>query len=303
MSTHILSAIDVGSNSVRMMLAAESDGHIAVLNTQRITTRLLNGVENGLLSGESVDRTAQAVAELCGMARAQGADLIDAFGTSALRDAQNREDFSDRTEELCGLRVKLISGVEEAQLAYAGAGPEGKCGVIDIGGGSTELIVGNDGQMLRAHSAQLGAVRLAGELCGREDPDEMCALAETRLHETVDIVCTDHPDKWIGVGGTITTLAAMTKRVARYSPDAIDNFPLTEETVESWLHALCEMPVEERRLLVGINPQRADIIAHGTAILLTVMRMTHAGTVHACDHDNLEGYIRRCMLPRLHAQS
>ena len=300
---HILSAIDVGSNSVRMMLACERNGQIFVLSTHRITTRLLNGVQNGILSGESVERTAQAVAELCGIARSKGAHLIDAFGTSALRDAANRESFSDRTEELCGLRVRLISGVEEAQLAYAGAAPSGKCGVIDIGGGSTELIVGSDGQMLRAHSAQLGAVRLSGELCGREDPEEMCALSEKRLRETVDRVCTDLPDKWIGVGGTITTLAAMTKKVERYSPDAIDDFALTPETVESWMHNLRRMPVEERRRLPGINPQRADIIVHGAAILLTVMRMTGADAVHACDHDNLEGYIRRCMLPLLGASS
>lgn len=297
--SHILAAIDVGSNSVRLMLASENDGQLSTLSTHRITTRLLSGVQNGILAGDSLERTAQAVAELCGIARDGHADLIDAFGTSALRDALNREVFSDRTEALCGLRVRLISGVEEAQLAYAGAAPSGSCGVIDIGGGSTELIVGADGQMLRAHSAQLGAVRLSGELQGRENPAEMCALAEERLLKTIETVCTHAPDKWIGVGGTITTLAAMTKQVERYSPEAIDDFPLTTDIVEDWLRRLSRMPVDERRRLVGINPQRADIIAYGAAILLTVMRMAPAATVHACDHDNLEGYIRRCMLPRL----
>lgn len=294
-------AIDVGSNSVRLMVARSEGDRLSVLHTGRITTRLMNGVINGELAGESVENTALAVAAHAETARQMGADLIHAFGTSALRDAKNSQSFSDRTEALCGLRVNIISGVEEAQLAYAGAAPTGKCGVIDIGGGSTELIVGADGQMLRAHSAQLGAVRLMNELDGRQNPEEMVEAAAERLKKTVQTVCTDAPDKWIGVGGTITTLAAMSKKVSKYTPNAIQDYPLTEELIEKWLKSLCEMPVEERRLLIGLTPNRADIIPYGTAILLAVMRSAKASPVHACDHDNLEGYIRRNMLPALSA--
>ena len=238
MKNKTCAAIDVGSNSVRLMVARSEGGHLTVLHTGRITTRLMNGVANGVLQGESVENTALAVAEHVETARKMGADLIHAFGTSALRDAKNSDHFSDRTEALCGLRVNIISGVEEAQLAYAGAAPAGKCGVIDIGGGSTELIVGQDGQMLRAHSAQLGAVRLMNELGGRQDPEEMVAAAEARLQKTVETVCTDAPDKWIGVGGTITTLAAMSKKVSKYTPHAIEDYPLTGELTEKWLKSL-----------------------------------------------------------------
>lgn len=296
MKNGIYAAIDVGSNSVRLMVAQNEGDRLTILHTGRITTRLMNGVKDGILSGESVEATAQAVAAHTETARSLGADLIHAFGTSALRDAQNSADFSDRTQALCGLRVRIISGVDEAQLAYAGAAPDGKCGVIDIGGGSTELIIGADGQMLRAHSAQLGAVRLMNELNGRLNPEEMVRAATERLQKTVDIVCTDAPDKWIGVGGTITTLAAMSKKVSKYTPNAIYDYPLTEECIRDWLKWLCEMPVEQRRFLIGLTPNRADIIPYGTAILLAVIRSAKADPVHACDRDNLEGYIRKNML-------
>lgn len=298
MKTVTCAAIDVGSNSVRLMVARSEGGQLTVLHTGRITTRLMNGVKEGILSGESAEATAQAIAAHAETARSLGANLIHAFGTSALRDAKNSDEFSARTQALCGLPVRIISGVEEAQLAYAGAAPEGKCGVIDIGGGSTELIVGENGQMLRAHSAQLGAVRLMNELGGRLHPEEMVKAAAERIKKTVEIVCTDAPDKWIGVGGTITTLAAMSKKVSKYTPHAIEDYPLTEELAEKWLHSLCEMPVEERRFLIGLTPNRADIIPYGAAILLAVMRSAKADPVHACDHDNLEGYIRKNMLDK-----
>jgi len=298
MKTVTCAAIDVGSNSVRLMVARSENGQLTVLHTGRITTRLMNGVKDGVLSGESVEATAQAVAAHTETARSLGADKIHAFGTSALRDAKNSLEFSERTLSLCGLPVKTISGVEEAQLAYAGAAPDGHCGVIDIGGGSTELIIGADGQMLRAHSAQLGAVRLMNELGGRLHPEEMVKSASERLQKTVQTVCTDAPAKWIGVGGTITTLAAMSKKVSKYTPHAIEDYPLTEALVEKWLYCLCEMPVEERRFLIGLTPNRADIIPYGAAILLAVMRSAKADPVHACDHDNLEGYIRKNMLDK-----
>ncbi len=296
MNASVYAAIDVGSNSVRLMVARAEGDQLTVIHTARIVTRLMNSVKDGRLSGETALLTAQAVAGHVNAARELGAEKIEAFGTSALRDARNGHEFSELTESLCGVGVKIIPGVEEAQLAYAGAAPHGKCGVIDIGGGSTELIIGADGQMLRAHSAQMGAVRLMNSLEGRLDPAEMISAAEKQLIQTVDAVCTDSPEKWIGVGGTITTLAAMTKKVDKYTPNAIHDFPLTARTADEWLHRLCSMPIEERRTIVGLPPARADIIPYGAAILSAVMRLAKADPVHACDHDNLEGYIRRNML-------
>jgi len=299
MNKYTCAAIDIGSNSVRLMVACEESGTLNVLRRGRFTTRLMNGVHNGLLGGESVEATALAVADHVRTARDLHADEIHAFGTSALRDARNPELFTDRVEALCGVKVRIISGIDEARLAYAGAAPQGKCGVIDIGGGSTELIVGQDGQMLRAHSAQAGAVRLMNLLGGSIDPARMTQTAAKLLEETVRTVCTSAPERWIGVGGTITTLAAMTRRVDKYMPDAVNNTPLTKELVREWLLRLCAMSTQERCSLVGLQASRADIIPYGTAILLSVMEGAPAHTVYACDHDNLEGYIRGVMLPRI----
>ncbi len=296
MTPRILAAIDVGSNSVRLMVARAEGGTLTPLKTGLITTRLMNGIQNGRLTGDPVLRTAEAVAEHTETARAMGAIIIDAFGTSALRDAENRDEFSVLTERLCGIRVRVISGEEEAQLAYAGAAPEGNACVVDIGGGSTELIAGREGLMLRAHSAQIGAVRLMNLVDGRLNAEEMCVIATDRLRETIHNVCTEKAERWIGVGGTITTLAAMTKKVSKYSPGAVEHFPLTESAAANWLERLCAMSLEQRRNLVGLPLARADIIPYGAAILLSLMRAAQADPILACDRDNLEGYMRRHML-------
>ncbi|MBQ2957993.1 MAG: Ppx/GppA family phosphatase [Clostridia bacterium] len=292
MQTRTYAAIDIGSNSVRLMVARAEGDNLNILTTERFTTRLLNGLKDGFLTGDPAEQTAQAVAAHAETARSMGAHVIEAFGTSALRDAKNGSGFCEYASSLSGVNVMIISGVEEAQLAYAGAAPRGSCGVIDIGGGSTELIIGSDGKMLRAHSAQMGAVRLCNMLSGRLNPEEMVARAKEALHETVRTVCTSSPDKWVGVGGTITSLAAMTKKVSKYTPGAIEDFPITEDITSDWLRRLCGMPVEERRELIGLTPNRADIIPFGAAILLAVIQETGADPVHACDRDNLEGYIR-----------
>ena len=112
MNENICAAIDVGSNSVRLMVARTDGDRLSVLKTGLITTRLMNGVENGILSPESIERTALAVAEHAASALSLGATLIHAFGTSALRDAKNSAAFSARTEQLCGVHVNVISGVE-----------------------------------------------------------------------------------------------------------------------------------------------------------------------------------------------
>ena len=296
MTTRVLAAIDIGSNSVRLLTARVGEAALTPLRRSLATTRLIAGMRDGRLSGEALARTAEAVAGFAEAARALGAGRIDAFGTSALRDAANRDEFAALVRKKCGLAVRVISGEEEARLAYAGAAPEGRRGVIDIGGGSTEMIVGADGVTRRARSAQMGAVRLMSLLDGRQDPEEMLAAAAEGLKETAGFVCAEPADKWIGVGGTITSLAAMTKKVEKYTPGAIEDFPLTRETAGDWLRRLAGMPVEERLGLTGLPPARADIIPYGAAILLAAMELGGIGRVHACDHDNLEGYIRLHML-------
>jgi len=297
MQKRVMGVIDVGSNSLRLMVAQADGPRFEVLHTSRVTTRMISGLENGYLNDGTIEQNAQAVCQLAGEAKAHGADSVYAFGTSAMRDALNRETLNDRVQQLCSLRISVMSGEEEAQLAYGGCAPEGRCGVMDIGGGSTEVLCGQDGQVGFAVSARMGAVRLMNALQGdSSDPDVMIAAAREVISPVFSGVREQTVDRWMGVGGTITTLAAMTWRVSKYSPHAIENCPLEKEAVRRWLSHLTGMTVEERKQIIGLPPHRADVIPFGVAILCAVMDETGAQAVYATDHDNLEGYIRQRLL-------
>lgn len=298
-----VAAIDVGSNSVRLMAAQVRGRAIDVLERQRRTTRLLSGIEGGLLTDDAIETTARAIADFACVARALRCQTIRAFGTSAMRDARNTDQLSDRCEALCGLRVELVSGEEEARLSYAGAvcaddARAGTVGVADIGGGSTELLCGRDGVVLTSISMRIGAVRLMGALDAAPWRERASAA---RALEAAESVVLPHAarireaaaERWIGVGGTITALAAMTKQVPRYEPGAIEGFSLTRERVATWLDALFAMSPAERRAIPGLSANRADIIPAGCAILLAVMRLADIPALCASDHDNLEGFIRK----------
>ena len=135
--------------------------------------------------------------------------------------------------------------------------------------------------------------RLAGD---DSDPVRLIEAAREVVHPVVAPAKSLGERRWLGVGGTITTLAAMDKKVSKYTPGAIENWPVTLENTLGWLDRLCAMTLAERRGLVGLPERRADIIPYGAAILAAVMRRLGLRAVHACDHDNLEGYIRRHMM-------
>ena len=266
MQARILGAIDVGSNSIRLMVARVADHKVEVLATRRITTRMILGVVDGYLTGEAIERNAQAIASLAGEAREKGAEEVLAFGTSAMRDAKNRGALIERTREMCG--------------------------VIDIGGGSSEVLCGRDGQVRFAASAQMGAVRLMNRLAGDDsDPVRLIEAAREVVHPVVAPAKSLGERRWLGVGGTITTLAAMTWGVSKYTPDAIENCPITREGARAWLDRLCSLTVEQRKDIKGLPAHRADVIAFGAAILCAVMDEVGAQVVYATDHDNLEGML------------
>lgn len=293
MQGRILGAVDVGSNSIRLMVARVADQRVQVLATRRITTRMILGVKEGVLSAQAIESNAQAVAELALNARAQGAEAVFAFGTSAMRDAVNRDELIRRAQALCGVEIEVLSGEEEAQMAYGGCAPSGRCGVIDIGGGSSEVLCGQDGRVRFAASAQMGAVRLMQRMDGDDsDAERLILEARRALSPVVAPAREQAVERWIGVGGTITTLAAMTWRVSKYAPDAIEQCPLTRAGAEDWLRRLVSLGLEERRQIPGLPAHRADVIPFGAAILCAVMEETGAQTVYATDHDNLEGFLR-----------
>lgn len=249
---------------------------------------------DGELDARSMERTLDAIKTLSEEARALGASEISGFGTSAMRDGyKNSRALIERAAEM-GVTVRVLSGEEEARLAYLGAAPGGSAGVIDIGGGSTEFMTGRDGKVLVASSAQMGAVRLKESSGGETDRDKLFAMARAALEPSAREALKFPPqDGWVAVGGTFTALAAMELGLKRYEGEKVQGFRLTAEAVQRWLTRLTAMSQEERLKIPGLIPERADIIPFGAAIAAACFDLIGQPSVSISDRDNLLGYLRR----------
>lgn len=292
-----MAAIGIGSNSVRLLVAdAAANGTITPVLRDRCGTRLFAGLEGGYLTEDSMEVSASASRELERKAREAGAGKIYIFATSAVRDARNGEVFAERVRSMTGLQLDICTGEQEALLSYAGAAKPGLCGMIDIGGGSTELTVGLDGEAMAAVSLQMGAVRLwrLRRIANREDFYAVIEAAQAILRAGAQPVlrCV-RPDVWVGVGGTFTTLAAMDRGITSFDRALVEGHALTREVVLSWGERLAPMGVEERKQMPGLQPQRADIVVHGIAVLAACMEKLAIEAILVSDHGNLDGYLRR----------
>ena len=291
-----VAVIGIGSNSVRMLVASVAAGEIHRLRRAREGTRLFAGLDEGRnLSAEAMAKSCAAVKAMADSARAEGIENIHLFATSATRDAANQADFSALLLREIGLTLEICSGDTEAALSFFGATDGGDSGVIDIGGGSTEIIVGNGMDVRCGFSCQMGAVRLAGRLPIRDHGDlpavqQVAAdiLEESlRLHPALTL-----PSAWRGTGGTFTTLAAMMKGIHWTDRTYMHGTVLTKEFIQRIARDLADMPVEERKLLPGLQPNRADIIVHGICILLAVMDRLGIETITVSEYGNLDGYVK-----------
>lgn len=291
-----VAVIGIGSNSVRMLVCAVEDGTIRRLHRDREGTRLFSGLDaQGRLSAPAMEASAAAVRRMAESARAEGCESIDLFATSATRDAANQADFAALLRRQSGLTLEVCSGEREAALSFFGAAGSQFSGVIDIGGGSTEVIVGKGMNVHCGFSCQMGAVRLAGLLPIRDHGDLPAVqqiaddiLAEAlRQHPTLTL-----PPLWIGTGGTFTTLAAMMKGIRWTDRTYMHGTVLPIGFIQSAARDLADMPIEERKRLPGLQPNRADIIVHGMCILLTCMTRLGMDHITVSEYGNLDGYVR-----------
>ena len=274
--------IDIGSNSVRLMLCVEGKE-----SQQLETTRLGQGVAERMLQKEPIRRTVDAICRFYAMAKEAGCETVYAFATSAVRDALNREELLVPVRISTGLEIDVIPGEVEAQLAYMGAAQGRRACVIDIGGASTELVAG-DGKVEKAVSLQVGAVRLK-DRCGQDR-----AAAEAFLEEMYtaqkDAFAAYRDAPFLGIGGTVTTLAAMQCGMTVYEESRIHGYVLRHDEMRAWVDKLWDMPVEER-VFPGLKITRRDIIAHGLLILERFMTVFEREEVVVSTGDNLHGYL------------
>ncbi len=292
-----VAAIGIGSNSVRMLVAQVQSGRGRRIRRDRAGTRLFAGLdERRMLSRESMESTVAAVAVMARSAREEGAAEVSLFATSATRDAANSAELAAMLRAAAGVELEICSGEEEAALSFLGATDCGHTGVIDIGGGSTEVIVGTGLDVEHSFSCQMGAVRLF-RLLPIACEDDLAAVE--RMAEDIlmkQLAChpgLSAPDRWIGTGGTFTTLAAMTRGISWSDRRFIHGTALTMEDVRRQARLLAGMTLEERLRLPGLQPNRADIAAHGFCILLACMRRLGIARIDVSEYGNLDGYIKR----------
>ncbi len=289
--------IGIGSNSVRM-LAADIQGDVGHrLGRFRAATRLFAGLdEHRMLSEEAMERTCSAVMTQAGQARKLGAEELSIFATSATRDAANGAAFADMIRERTGCELQICSGDEEAELSFLGATDGGDCGVIDIGGGSTEVIAGEGSRMQGSFSCQMGAVRLFRliDIHSRADIPTAIDAARGVLRDRLALYPDfPHPSRWWGTGGTFTALAALARDVPWEERANMHGTMLSRARVRTEAEFLSELSVQERLRLPSLQPGRADIVVHGICILLACMEELEIERLTVSEYGNLDGFLRK----------
>ena len=291
-----LACIGIGSNAIRLLCAEWNEGALCVISRERRGTRLFAGLVDGALTEQSMKSSVDAVAELAQIARRDGAQEIFVFATSAVRDASNGAQFTARCEAAAGTAVEIITGEQEAVLSYMGASEGGRCGVVDIGGGSTEFTLGDGDDVIGAVSLQMGAVRMNAQqpVVKLEDYEQTVERCMKIIRRDAQALLACRPmHSWAGVGGTMTTLGAMQRRVPLFDPDTCEGMIMTRAEVASWGRRLARMSMAERRQVAGLMPHRADIIPSGIAILEAAMRCFGMTELRLSAHGNMDGFLKK----------
>jgi exopolyphosphatase/guanosine-5'-triphosphate,3'-diphosphate pyrophosphatase len=280
-----VAAVDLGTNSTRLLVADVEDGRVEEVERRLEITRLGEGVDRRrLLRPTAIARVRNCLVEYRRAAESLGAERILAVATSAVRDAENGEAFLGEIEWSYGFSTRLLGGDEEALLTFRGVAAEREVAegtlVVDIGGGSTELILGG-AQGVESHaSLDIGCVRLT-ERFG-EDVDA-CAAHVGSVLPRLDV------RQAIGVAGTVTALAALDLGLVDYEPQRVHGHRLSRDGVVRQLERLAALPLEERRRVPGLEPERAPVIVAGAVILREVLDRYGREEIEASERDILDG--------------
>lgn len=297
-----LAAIDMGTNSSRLLMVSCSKGKIRVLKRKLITTRLGEGVDQfGMLKQKAIKRAIKAVKQFKSEIKKIGdIQKIEMVGTSALRDVGNAVELVELIEKETGYNLEIIDGQEEAYLTYCGVRLdccEQKPLVIDIGGGSTEFIWEEDDKTY-FKSLNIGAVRMTERFIS--DPESPFLTSEyenlaSEIYKLLDReLSTSFNDRLvIGVGGTITTLAAMDLKLEQYNRNKIHGHILKTKQIKNLLHKIGRLKLKERKEVRGLQPERADIIIVGTVILEMIVKYMNLDKIAVSEFDLLFGLIYR----------
>ncbi|TML99979.1 MAG: Ppx/GppA family phosphatase [Actinobacteria bacterium] len=293
--------VDIGTNSTRLLAADVAPEGVTVLDRESIVTRLGQGVDaTGRLADEAMDRVRDALTQYRERLDALRTERDVAVLTSAVRDAANGPAFVDEVASRFGLRAQVLAGDEEARLTFLGATSERDPDdptavvVIDIGGGSTELVEGHGRRMDFHVSTQAGVVRQTERHIKSDPPrhEELEALADDVRAVYAAAVPDDvraAVDRAIAVAGTATSLAAIDLELDPYDPERVHGHTLMRGRIEELLARLAQMPLAERRKVTGLHPDRAPTIVAGCVLLIEALRLFGLQSVEISEHDILRG--------------
>jgi exopolyphosphatase / guanosine-5'-triphosphate,3'-diphosphate pyrophosphatase len=291
--TRRLAALDIGSNSTRLLVVDADGERLQEVERLLTITRLGHGVDaNGRLAEDAMERVSRCVGRYAERASELGSETPLAVATSAVRDAANGREFLARLEREHGVRTQPLRGEDEARLTLRGVASgrslDGSIVVCDIGGGSTELIGGTGDDVRFAVSLDMGCVRLS-ERHLHDDPPTREQIVSVR-EEVTQLIPGDVPaGDLIGVAGTITTLATIDLGLDEEVPELVDGHVLERGTVEEELERLAGLPLDRRREVRGLMPERAPTIVAGAAILAQLMQELGAERLSVSERDILHG--------------
>ncbi|GGF33013.1 Ppx/GppA phosphatase family protein [Williamsia phyllosphaerae] len=305
----VVAAVDCGTNSIRLLIARRGDDGLVDLHREMRVVRLGEGVDaTGSFTDAAVARTRAALSDYAAIMADHHVTAVRMVATSATRDASNRGEFFDMTRELldpivAGSVAEVITGDEEARLSFAGAVGEfdtadGPFVVTDLGGGSTEVVLGRDGDVTAAFSANIGCVRLTERVLASDPPtaDEITTargVVRDELARAFGAVPVAQASTWVGVAGTMTTLAALAADLSTYDPELIHRSRMSFERLREVCERLIAMTRAERAALGPMHPGRVDVIGGGSLVTLELASVLEAEAgiteLVVSEHDILDG--------------
>lgn len=288
-----VAAIDIGTNTVLLLVAEKRDGKLVAVEEHATITRLGQGVDKTrTLAPEAVERTNACLDEYAEIVRRLGVTRTDVVGTSAMRDAGGGEAVRAHVKARFGVEARTISGDEEARLTFGGALsglslPDGRVVVFDIGGGSTEVVDGDrtTRAIAFAHSYDVGSVRLTERHVKSDPPtdEERVAVSRTASDAFASVPASVRGAPVVGIAGTVTTLAAVSLGMSTYDGSRVHGHVMALSELERVVDMLARVPLEQRKTIAGLEPKRADVIIAGGLVALAFLRHVGAPSVVVSD--------------------
>lgn len=290
------SVVDLGTNSARLMVARRENG-LAVSEYKTLRTIRIgeNMVSEKIITDAAMWRTADTLKEFKKISEEKGASRFLCFATSAVRDALNKNEFTEFIKNECGVDIDIISGETEAEIGFSGS-VRGRGGMFDIGGGSTEIVFGKPEKIEYKRSFCIGTVRMLQMFPGADNAEKkdfenahlFAAEVFSELPDTGDIFFT-------GIGGSATALAAIDLGLKVYSSERVQGHIISLGRAAELCRMLEGKTKRERERIIGLEQNRADVIVFGAIIMIEFMKKVNAGEITVSDRDNQEGYLERML--------